>query len=85
MENLVCVERNIEINASQKRIFDILNDILLGPKWNLALNELTKISDNIYAAKFTVGDFISTRTETVEPDKISMKIKGGIFTLMDIY
>ncbi|MFX1500255.1 MAG: hypothetical protein ACFFDH_04735 [Promethearchaeota archaeon] len=79
---MVRVERDIEIKASQKRIFDILNDTMLGPKWNLALKELTRISENTYAAKSTVGDFTSIRSETVEPDKISMKIEGGIFTSM---
>ncbi len=76
------VERNIEINTSQKRVFDILDDAMLGPKWNLAINELTKISENTYAAKSTVGDFTSIRTETVEPDKISMRIEGGVFNSM---
>ncbi|TKJ23336.1 MAG: hypothetical protein CEE43_04160 [Promethearchaeota archaeon Loki_b32] len=79
---MVRVERNIEINASQKRIFDILDDAMLGPKWNLAVNELTKISENTYAAKSTVGDFTSIRTETVDPDKISMRIEGGVFNSM---
>lgn len=76
------VDRKIEINASQKRIFDILDDAMLGPKWNLALNELTKISENTYAAKSTVGDFTSIRTETVESEKISMRIEDGIFNSM---
>lgn len=76
------VDRKIEISASQKRIFDILDDAMLGPKWNLALNELTEISENIYAAKSTVGDFTSIRTETVEPEKISMRIEDGIFNSM---
>lgn len=79
---MVRVERNIEINTSQKRVFDILDDAMLGPKWNLAINELTKISENTYAAKSTVGDFTSIRTETVEPDKISMRIEGGVFNSM---
>lgn len=79
---MVRVERKIEINATQKRIFDILDDAMLGPKWNLALNELTKISEDTYEAKSTVGDFTSIRTETVEPDKISMRIEGGIFNAM---
>ena len=79
---MVRVERNIEINTSQKRVFDILDDAMLGPKWNLAVKELTKISENTYAAKSTVGDFTSIRTETVEPDKISMRIEGGVFNSM---
>ncbi|UCC18377.1 MAG: hypothetical protein JSV62_09695 [Promethearchaeota archaeon] len=79
---MVHVERNIDINASQKRIFDILDDAMLGPKWNLALKELNKISEDTYEAKSTVGDFTSIRTETIEPSKISMKIEGGIFNSM---
>lgn len=82
MKVLVRVERNIEINTSQKRVFDILDDAMLGPKWNLAVKELTKISENTYAAKSTVGDFTSIRTETVDPDKISMRIEGGVFNSM---
>lgn len=82
MKVLVRVERNIEINTSQKRVFDILDDAMLGPKWNLAVKELTKISENTYAAKSTVGDFTSIRTETVEPNKISMRIEGGVFNSM---
>ena len=79
---MVRVERKIEINAPQKSIFDILDDAMLGPKWNLAANEITEISEDKFAVKSTVGDFTSIRTETVEPDKISMRIEGGIFNSM---
>ncbi|MFX0081043.1 MAG: hypothetical protein ACFE94_04745 [Candidatus Hodarchaeota archaeon] len=80
---MVPVDRKIEINASQKRIFDILDDAKLGPKWNLAENEITEISEGKFAVKSTVGDFTSIRTETVEPAKISMRIEGGVFNSMD--
>lgn len=82
MEVLVRVERNIEINASQRKIFDILDDASLGAKWNLAANEITQISEGKFAVKSTVGDFTSIRTETVEPNKISMRIEGGVFNSM---
>lgn len=42
------VERNIEINAPQKDIFNILNNTMIGPKWNLAVNEVTKISEPFF-------------------------------------
>lgn len=76
------VERKIEIEAPQKNIFNILNDTMIGPKWNLAVNDVTKISENEYAVKSTVGDFNTIRTETVEPEKLSMNIEGGIFSSM---
>ncbi len=76
------VERKIEIMAPQKNIYNILNDTMIGPKWNLAVNDVTKISENEYAVKSTVGDFNTIRTETVEPEKLSMNIEGGIFSSM---
>ncbi|MHA1986467.1 MAG: SRPBCC family protein [Promethearchaeota archaeon] len=76
------VEREIEISAPQKRIFDILDDPLLAPKWNLPVNEMTEISEGRYAVKSTIGDFTSIRTETIEPEKLSMRIEGGIFNSM---
>ena len=79
---MVRVERKIDIRASQKRIYDVLDDASLGPKWNVAANEITQISEGKFAVKSTVGDFTSIRTETIEPDKISMGIEGGIFKTM---
>ncbi|MHA2179928.1 MAG: SRPBCC family protein [Promethearchaeota archaeon] len=76
------VEREIEINTPQKRIFDVLNEAQLGPKWNLSVNEINEISEGKYAVKSTIGDFTSIRTETVEPERISFRIEGGIFNSM---
>lgn len=82
VEKMPRVERKTEINAPQKKIFDILNNTMLGPKWNLAVKDITKITETKYDVKSTVGDFTSIRTETVEPEKLSMNIEGGIFTSM---
>ena len=76
------IEREIEINAPQKSIFDVLDEAQLGPKWNLSINEITEISEGKYAVKSTVGDFTSIRTETVESERISFRIEGGIFNAM---
>ena len=76
------VEREIEINAPQKSIFDILDDTKIAARWNLPVNEITEISEGKYAVKSTIGDFTSIRTETVESEKLSMRIEGGIFNSM---
>lgn len=76
------IERKIKINAPIKRVFDILDDAKIGPKWNVAMNSLKEIEDGTYEVKSTVGDFTSIRDERVENKKISMKIEGGIFTGM---
>ena len=82
MENLARVEREIEINAPQKSIFDILDDTEIAARWNLPVNEITEISEGKYAVKSTIGDFTSIRTETIESERLSMRIEGGIFTSM---
>jgi hypothetical protein len=79
---MVRVEREIEINAPQKEIFDILDDTKIAPKWNLPVNEITEISEGKYAVKSTIGDFTSIRTETVESERLSMRIESGIFNSM---
>ena len=76
------VERHIDIEATSKRIFDILNDTLMSPKWNLATTEVSKISEGKFAIKSTVGDFTTIRTETIENERISLNIEGGIFKSM---
>jgi hypothetical protein len=82
VENLARVEREIEINAPQKSIFDILDDNTIAARWNLPVNEITEISEGKYAVKSTIGDFTSIRTETIESERLSMRIEGGIFTSM---
>ncbi len=82
VEKLPRVERKIEINAPQRDIFDILNNTMEGPKWNLAVKDITKISEIKFDVKSTVGDFTTIRTETIEPEKLSMNIEGGIFNSM---
>jgi len=76
------VERKLEINAPRGKIFEILDDTDAGPNWNLAASEVKELSEGKFAIKSTVGDFTSIRTETVENEKISLKIEGGIFTSM---
>jgi len=80
--NLARVEREIEINAPQKSIFDILDDNTIAARWNLPVNEITEISEGKYKVKSTIGDFTSIRTETIESERLSMRIEGGIFTSM---
>lgn len=75
-------ERKIEINASPNKIYDILNDENLEEKWNITVKKLTTIEPDKYSVKTTVGDIISTVTERVENERISMDIEGGPFSKM---
>ena len=76
------IERKVEINSSPKKIYDILNDETLEEKWNITVKKLTTIEPDKYSVKTTVGDIISTVTERVENERISMDIEGGPFSKM---
>ncbi len=71
------IERTIEINASRKRIFDILDNVDYMPIWNLAINSVKQIEPGKYIIDSTVGETRSTRIETVPNDRISTKQEGG--------
>ena len=73
---------NMEINSSPEKVYNILDDDSLETVWNLTVNESTKIGEDKYAIKSTVGDLTSTITERVENQKISFKIEGGPFKAM---
>jgi hypothetical protein len=73
----VRIERKIEINASQKGIFDILDNVDYMPIWNLAINSVKKIDEGRYLINSTVGETSSTRMETVPNERISTKQEGG--------
>jgi len=72
------VERKVEIKAPQKKVFDILDDTLSLPKWNIVVNEITEVEPNKHFAKTNVGDTTSIRTETVEPKIITTKQEGSL-------
>jgi len=77
------IERKVEINTSQKMVFDILDEPEKFSIWNITVSEVEIIEPKKKGfVKTTVGDFTSTRTETVENKSISYIIDGGIFTKM---
>lgn len=76
------LERKLDIKASAQTIFNILDDTLNYPKWNIVVNEMKEIGPEKHFAKTNVGDVISTRTETVLNEKISTKQEGSPMTEM---
>lgn len=76
------VVRKTEVNASAKRIFDILDDTDSLPKWNLVVNEIEELEPGKHFAKTNVGDITSIRTETVPNEKMTVKQEGSPMTTM---
>jgi len=80
---MVHIERKIEIKSSQKRVFDILDQPEKFPIWNITVNDVEIIEPGKKGlVKSTVGNFTSTRTETIQNKSISYIIEGGVFNKM---
>ena len=71
------VERTIDIAASQERIFEIIDDDDNYAKWNIVVNEVTKLGEGNYFFKTNVGDITSNRIETVPPESLTATQEGS--------
>ena len=74
------VERVLDIAASQKLIFNIVDDDINYAKWNIIVNEVSELGPGNYFFKTNVGDVTSTRIETVSPDRITATQEGSPMT-----
>lgn len=71
------IERKVNIYTSRNRIFDILNNTLNLPKWNLVVNGVAQLTPEKFFVKTTIGDMMSTRLETKIDEKITISLEGG--------
>ncbi|MBY9008198.1 MAG: hypothetical protein KGD63_15770 [Candidatus Lokiarchaeota archaeon] len=74
------IERKIEINASSKKVWEVLSDIEMILKWDISTKEIKELEPNKYSVKSTMGDYTSTITEIIENKKRTSKVDhpGGL-------
>lgn len=69
------IERNIEINAPTNKVWESLTNREFVPKWNFSVNEIEELEPGKISVKSNMGDFIYTRTELIENERLSMKVE----------
>ncbi|MFX1571673.1 MAG: SRPBCC family protein [Promethearchaeota archaeon] len=74
------VEKKLDISAPQDLIFKIVDDDDNYAKWNIVVNEVTKLGEGNYFFKTNVGDVTSTRIETNPPKSLSAAQEGSPMT-----
>jgi len=74
------LERMIDIAASQDKIWRIIDDDDNYAKWNIVVNEVTKLGEGNYFFKTNVGDITSTRIETNAPESLAATQEGSPMT-----
>ena len=74
------VEKTIDIAASQDKIFEIVDNDDDYARWNIVVNEVTKLGEGNYFFKTHVGDITSTRLETNAPESLAATQEGSPMT-----
>jgi len=57
-----------EINAPVEKVYEILNDLMILPRWNIAVTEISELEKDKYFLKTNVGDMINIVRENI-PNK----------------
>ena len=71
------LEKSIEINASLHKVYEILNDYLSLPVWNIVVTECEQIEPNKYFLKTNVGDVINTEIENIPEERMTSTQEGS--------
>ena len=74
------VERTVDIKASQDKIWNIIDNDDDYPRWNIVVNEVTKLGEGNYFFKTNVGDVTSQRVETDPPNSFYADQEGSPMT-----
>ena len=60
-----------EINAPVEKVYEILNDLMILPRWNIAVTEIKELEKDKYFLKTNVGDMINIVRENVPNERIT--------------
>jgi len=60
-----------EINAPVEKVYEILNDLMILPRWNIAVTEISELEKDKYFLKTNVGDMINIVRENVPNERIT--------------
>ena len=70
-------EKNIEIKASVEKVYEILNDYMSLPRWNIVVNEIEQLESKKYFLKTNVGDVTNIEIENIPHEKMTSIQEGS--------
>lgn len=71
------IELKIEIASPVEKIYEILNDYLTLPRWNIVVTECTQLEPKKYFLKTNVGDVTNTEIENIPREKMTSIQEGS--------
>jgi uncharacterized protein YndB with AHSA1/START domain len=74
---LPTLEKKIEIKASVEKVYEILNDYMSLPKWNIVVTEIEQLESKKYFLKTNVGDVTNIEIENIPHEKMTSIQEGS--------
>ncbi len=71
------IEKKIEIKASVEKVYEILNDYMSLPRWNIVVNEIEQLESKKYFLKTNVGDITNIEIENIPHEKMTSIQEGS--------
>jgi len=71
------VELKKEIPSSVEKIYEVLNDYLALPRWNIIVTECTQLESKKYFLKTNVGDITNIEVENIPYEKMTSIQEGS--------
>jgi len=71
-------ELKMELESPVEQIYEILNDYLNLPRWNIVVTECTQLEPKKYFLKTNVGDITNTEIENIPNEKMSSIQEGSL-------
>jgi len=71
------IELKKDIPSPVETVYEILNDYLTLPRWNIIVNECTQLESKKYFLKTNVGDITNTEVENIPNEKMTSIQEGS--------
>ena len=71
------VEQKKEIPSPVEKVYEILNDYLALPRWNIVVTECTQLESKKYFLKTNVGDITNIEVENIPLEKMTSIQEGS--------
>ncbi|MBD3253815.1 MAG: hypothetical protein GF383_01915 [Candidatus Lokiarchaeota archaeon] len=71
------LDKTILINAPVKKVYEILDDFMIMPRWNIVVQEISELEKDKYFLKTNVGDVTNIVVENVPNEKMTSVQEGS--------
>jgi len=71
------LDKKMLINAPVEKIYEVLNDFMNLPRWNIVVKAISELETDKYLLNTTVGEITNTVIENIPNEKITSTQEGS--------